>query len=488
MSLSNLIDRLLRRGGSNEGPFHRPKRPVRPLLPSLRWAMVWFRSSFLPSQNYLIILAVLIGLLTGLGSVTFILILRALTDFAQNQIADAMGIFGPANLVLLPALGGLLAGPLIYRVAKEAKGHGVPEVMTALASQGGHIRRRVVTVKVIASSLTIGFGGAAGREGPMVQIGAGLGSLIGQLARVSTQSVRTMVACGAAGGIAATFNAPIAGALFSMEILMGRIHADFLLVLLTSLSSCLVARHFLGNSPAFKAPPYELISSRELFLYFLMGIIVGLAAIAYVRLLYWTEDYFSEWKFPEYLKPAVGGLIVGLVLRYFPEVYGSGFPAIEAALWVRLPWDALIGLFLAELIANCATLGSGGSGGVFAPSLFMGAMVGGAFGTFAHALFPTWTAGSGAYAMVGMACSFAAVAKAPATSILILFEMTNDYRIMLPLMAAIVASVYISHWLITHSIYTLKLHRRGIPYPYVPETEVETDASVPELRPDSQTT
>jgi CIC family chloride channel protein len=358
--------------------------------------------------------------------------------------------------------------------------------MTALATKGGHIRRRVVTVKVMASSLTIGFGGAAGREGPMVQIGAAMGSAIGQLARISTQNVRTLVACGAAGGIAATFNAPIAGAIFSMEVLMGRIQADFLLVLLTSLSSCLVARHFLGNYPAFQAPPYELTSPGELFPYFLMGIIIGLAAIAYVRLLYRAEDFFASWPFPEYLKPAVGGLIVGLVLRFFPQVYGSGFPAIEAALWVRLSWDVLIGLFLAQLVANCATLGSGGSGGVFAPSLFMGAMLGGAYGTFVHHLYPDWTAGSGAYAMVGMACFFAAAAKAPTTSILILFEMTNDYRIILPLMAATVGSVYVSHWLMTHSIYTLKLHRRGIHYPYQPETGTESATSVPELRPGSQ--
>jgi chloride channel protein, CIC family len=455
-------------------------------LPHWNWAMVWFRSSFLPSQNYLIILAVITGLLTGLGSVGFIYILYAISDFAQHRIAGLFGIFGPANLVLLPALGGLLVGPLIHYVAREAKGHGVPEVMTALALHGGHIRRRVVTVKVIASALTIGFGGAAGREGPMVQIGAAIGSVIGQLSRISTQSVRTMVACGAAGGIAATFNAPIAGAIFSMEILMGRIHTDFLLVLLTSLSSCLVARHFLGNYPAFQAPTYQLVSPSELFLYFLMGLIVGLAAIAYMRLLYRTEDYFVAAKFPEFLKPAVGGLIVGLVLRFFPEVYGTGFPAIEASLWVRLPWDALIGLFVAEMVANCAALGSGGSGGVFAPCLFMGSMVGGAFGTLAHVLFPTWTAGSGAYAMVGMACFFAAAAKAPTTSILILFEMTNDYRIILPLMTAIVGSVYVSHWLVTHSIYTLKLHRRGIPYPYRPDVEPEPPFPLPELKPDRQ--
>ncbi len=431
-----------------------------------RWARVWLRSSFLPEQNYLIILAVVVGVLTGLGSVSFIYVLEMVAGFARGPVASLFDRFGAAQLVLLPAIGGLMVGPIVQRFAKEAKGHGVPEVMTALARFGGYIRKRVVSVKVIASSLTIGFGGTAGREGPMVQIGAAIGSLVGQWTRLTTTDLRTLVSCGAAGGVAATFNAPIAGAIFSMEVLIGRIRTDFLLVLLTSLSSCLVARYFLGNFPAFMAPTYSLVSPAEVPLYFLMGTIMGAAATGYLRMLYWSEDVFSRWQFPEWLKPAVGGLMVGLVLRFFPEVYGSSFEAIESALWVRFDADLLWWLFVAALVANCATLGSGGSGGVFAPSLYMGAMLGGVFGSFAHAWFPDWTAGSGAYALVGMAAFFAAAAKAPTTAIIILFEMTNDYRIMLPLMAAVVGSVYISHRYSPFSIYTLRLHQRGIPFPY----------------------
>lgn len=436
-----------------------------------RWTRLWLRASFLPEQNYLIILAVTVGVLTGLGSVGFIYVLESVAEFARGPVASAFERFGTAQLVLLPALGGLMVGPLVQRFAREAKGHGVPEVMTALATRGGHIRKRVVSVKVIASSLTIGFGGTAGREGPMVQIGSAIGSIVGQATKLTAADVRTLVTCGAAGGVAATFNAPIAAAIFSMEVLIGRIRTDFLLVLLTSLSSCLVARYFLGNFPAFMAPVYTLVSPAEVPLYFLMGTLIGVAAIAYVRLLYWSEDRFGRWRFPEWLKPAVGGLMVGLVIRFFPEVYGASFDAIESALWVRFPWELLFGLFVAALVANCATLGSGGSGGVFAPSLYMGAMLGGVFGSFAHALFPDWTGGSGAYAMVGMAAFFAAAAKAPTTSILILFEMTNDYRIMLPLMAAVVGSVYISHRFSPFSIYTLRLHQRGIAFPYATEAD-----------------
>ena len=281
---------------------------LRARLSVWRWAKVWLRASFLPEQNYLIILSVVVGVLTGLGSVGFIRILEMVTSFARGPVAGLFSGFGPAQLVLLPALGGLVVGPLVHVFAREAKGHGVPEVMTALATRGGRIRKRVVTIKVIASSLTIGFGGVAGREGPMVQIGSAIGSTIGQWTKLTSNNVRTLVTCGAAGGIAATFNAPIAAAIFSMEVLIGQIRTDFLLVLLTSLSSCMIARYFLGNNPAFMSPIYTLQSPAELPLYFLMGLLIGTAAIAYVKLLYRAEDLFGAWKFPDYLKPAVGGL------------------------------------------------------------------------------------------------------------------------------------------------------------------------------------
>ena len=434
-------------------------------LSDRRRARVWLRSSFLPEQNYLIILAVAVGVVTGLGSVGFILVIELLADFARGPVAALLERFGPARLVLLPALGGLLVGPIVQRFAPEAKGHGVPEVMTALATRGGHVSKRIVTVKVVAASLTIGFGGAAGRVGPLAHVGSAIGSMVARWTRPARPNVRRLATCGAAGGVAAIFDAPIAAAIFAMEVLIGRVRGDFLLVLLASLGSSLTARYLLGNFPAFRVPQYELASTAELPLYFLMGALLGTAASGYVRLLYWSEDTFGGWRFPDYLKPAAGGLIVGLLLRFYPQIYGAGFPAIEPALEGRLPWELLLGLFAAQLLANCATLGSGGSGGVFAPCLYMGAMLGGAFGSLASGLLPGWTAGAGAYAMVGMAAFFAAAAKAPTTAILLLFEMTNDYRIVLPLMAATAGSVYISHRVQPFSVYTLKLQRRGIELP-----------------------
>ncbi len=430
-----------------------------------RTARIWLRSSFLPEQNYLIILAVVVGVITGLGSVGFILVIELLADFARGPVAALLERFGPARLVLLPALGGLMVGPLVQRFAPEAKGHGVPEVMTALATRGGHIRKRIVAVKVVAASLTIGFGGAAGRVGPLVQVGSAIGSTVARWTRPARPNVRRLMTCGAAGGVAAMFNAPIAAAIFAMEVLIGRVRGDFLLVLLTSLGSCLTAGYLLGDSPAFRVPEYELASAAELPLYLLLGALLGTAAAGYVRLLYWSEDAFGGWRFPDYLKPAAGGLVVGLLLRFYPQIYGAGFPAIEPALEGCLPWELLLGLFAAQMLANCATLGSGGSGGVFAPCLYMGAMLGGAFGSLAGGLFPDGTAGPGAYALVGMAAFFAAAAKKAATSILLLLEMTGDYRIVLPLLAATAGSVYVSHRVLPFSVYTLKLQRRGVGLP-----------------------
>jgi CIC family chloride channel protein len=455
-------------------------RRTAPHAPMWGWTTRWFQRSFVPSQNYLILLSVVVGLLTGLGSVGFIRMLGAITRFSREVIGGgSLGFLGSASVVLLPALGGLMAGPLIERFAKEAKGHGVPEVMMALSTRGGRIRKRVAMIKILASSLTIGFGGSAGREGPMVQIGATLGSAIGQSARLASRSVRTLVACGAAGGIAATFNAPIAGAIFAVEVLVGRIHTEFLPVLLTSVSSCIVARSFLGDHPSFVVPAYQLAGPWELVPYFVMGLALGFAAVGYVKLLYAAEDVFDGWAFPAALKPAIGGLMVGVVLRFFPQVFGTGFPAIESALWARFPWELLLALFAAEMVANCATLGSGGSGGVFAPGLYMGCMLGGAFGALVHTIAPEATGGPGAYAMVGMAAFFAAEAKAPMTALLILFEMTNDYRIMLPLMAATVGAVSVSHRLLPQSIYTLKLHRRGIAFPFLDKAEAPPPRTAP---------
>ncbi len=431
----------------------------------------------IPEGAYLSVISVLVGLTTGLGAVIFIKLLQYTTHFFFETGRGVLTLLGEYYVILLPAIGGLIVGPLIYRFAQEAKGHGVPEVMTAMAVKGGRIRKRVAFAKIVTSALTIGSGGSAGREGPMIQIGAGIGSTVGQYLKMSDERIKTLVACGAAGGIAATFNAPIAGAMFALEIFMGQVSLDFSLVILSSVSSAIVSRAMLGDFPSFTVPAYGLLSAKEMPLYLLLGVLAGLAAVAFVRVLYWFEDRFDSWRFPAYLMPAVGGLLVGVMGFFLPQIFGTGFPAIEEALNGRTSLALLAILIFAKMLATPLTLASGGSGGVFAPALFVGAMLGGAYGHIVHGLFPSFTAGAGAYALVGMGAVFGGAAQAPITAIIIIFEMTGDYRIILPIMTSTVISVLIYNVLNKETIYTLKLVKRGIRFRA--GRDVDVMASIP---------
>jgi len=412
----------------------------------------------------LVLLAVIVGAAAGVGAVVF----RALIEAARNGFFEGLGnvllFLGPYRVILFPALGGAIVGPLIYFLAREAKGHGVPEVMDAVALQDGRIRPRVAVVKSLASSICIGSGGSAGREGPIVQIGSALGSTIGQLLKLNPERVRLLVACGAAGGISATFNAPIAGAIFALEVILRQFTTDsFGMVVLSSVTAAVVARRAFGDTPAFAVPPYSLVSAWELPLYFLLGIIAALVGIAFVRCLYGCEDLWDRWKaLPEYLKPISGGVVIGIIGVWFPHIFGVGYETIETVLRSEVTLGLVALLMVFKVLATSVTIGSGGSGGIFAPSLFIGAMMGSAFGQLVHACFPQVTADAGAYAIVGMGAVFAAAAHAPMVSVLILFEMTNDYAIILPLMTSVVVATILSQRLQRENIYTLKLLRRGI--------------------------
>lgn len=418
-------------------------------------------------SNVLALTAVLVGILSGLGAVALEFLLRA---FGKLFLASETTVTTDAlRVVVAPVIGGLLAGPLIARGAREAKGHGVPEVMEAVAVKGGRIRGRVAVVKTIASALTIGSGGSAGREGPIVQVGATLGSKTGQLLQMSEARIRLLVACGAAGGIAAAFNAPLAGVFFALEVILQRFSTrGFATVVLSAVTASAIWRSAFGNQPVLNVPAFGLRSPVELLFYVILGLLAAVAAIVFIRSLYWAEDRFDGTPIPMDLKPAVGGLLLGLVglatlrLGEGSLAYGSGLPGINLALGGSLTWWVLLTLLGAKLVATSVTLGSGASGGVFAPSLFMGAMLGAAFGQGVHALFPGVTTSAGAYAMVGMAAVFAGAAHAPISSILILFEMTNDYRIILPLMLACIVATLASTVAQPDSIYTLKIRRKGV--------------------------
>ena len=432
-------------------------------------------------------IAIAIGAGTGLGAVIFIQMIAFVQRVFFEGGAALLGFLGRGLFILVPILGGLLGGPIIAFFAKEAKGHGVPEVMQAIALRGGRIRPRVVVAKVLASALCIGSGGSAGREGPIVQVGAALGSTIGQWLHFSEARIRNFVACGAAAGIAATFNAPIAGVMFALEIILGEMHLpDLGSVVVSALTASTLARVFLGDRPAFIIPQYGIQSPGEVVLFVVLGILSAVVAVAFIRMLYWFEDRFDAWKFPEALKPAVGGALLGGLAFFYPmilglgfvpaeesllglplaaslpHVFGSGFPVIESALLGQVSIGLLIALVLLKPLATSLTLGSGNSGGVFAPALFTGAALGGAFGLMVDNLFPGATAGPGAFAIVGMAAVFAGAARAPLTAILIVFEMTNDYRLIVPLMTGVIVSQIVAERLLKESIYTLKLTRRGI--------------------------
>ncbi|MDH4179141.1 MAG: chloride channel protein [Armatimonadota bacterium] len=417
-----------------------------------------------PAPTGMVALAVLVGIGSGYGAVVFRwLISTAHAGFFEG-LRGALPWLGRYYVILVPALGGLLVGLLVYFLAQEAKGHGVPEVMMAVMHKGGRIRPRVAVIKSLASAICIGSGGSVGREGPIVQIGSALGSTMGQILKLSDERIRVLVACGAAGGISATFNAPIAGVLFALEVILRDFSIrSFGLVVLSSVSSLVISHIYLGDHPAFTiAHPYALVSAWELPLYFLLGLMAGLVGRGFIWIMYRFEDVFEAWSFPEYLKPVVGGLAVGTIGVWYPQVFGVGYETIDAGLAAKLGVMLLWTLVLLKPLATSLTIGSGGSGGVFAPSLFIGCMLGGAFGDLVHGAYPAVTATGGAYALVGMGAVFAGAAHAPMTAIIILFEMTGDYRIIGPLMIATVVSSLLSEFMSRESIYTLKLSRRGV--------------------------
>ncbi len=429
----------------------------------------------------MVVAAVSVGLAGAAGAVLFRLLIRTvqavafggvdglstlasegMTAEAHDPLADTLALEWYWRLAI-PATGGLIVGPLIYFFAREARGHGVPEVMKAVALRGGIIRARIVAIKALASALSIGTGGSVGREGPIVQIGSAFGSTLGQILRLPTLQIRTLVACGAAAGISATFNAPIAGALFASEVIVGDFAVtQFTPIVISSVVATVVSRFFLGNHPAFEVPVYDIVSPLELAPYMLAGIVAGLVAVAFIRSLNAAEVFFERLAVPPYLQAALGGLIVGLIAIELPQVFGVGYTTISASLAGTLPALTMAGLVFAKIAATSVTIGSGGSGGIFAPSLFLGAMTGGFLGTHIHALFPDATAASGAYALVTMGALVAATTHAPISAIIIIFELTQTIDIIPALMVACVVSTLVCQLLSKDSIYTSKLRRQGI--------------------------
>ncbi|BDH07254.1 chloride channel protein [Streptomyces seoulensis] len=417
--------------------------------------------------------AVLVGAGAGAGSVAFRWCINVFTRLLSGH-ADYAGApgagnphvpwLGPYFVLLAPVVGGLLYGPLVNRFAREARGHGVPEVMLAVAQRGGQISPKVAVVKTLASALTIGSGGSVGREGPIVQIGAALGSTLGRVTKAAEGHMKLLVACGAAGGIAATFNAPLAGVFFAMELILGTFSAEaFGATVLASVTASVIGRAAFGDVAFLALPPFHVDHLDQYALFALLGLVAAVTGVGFSRALYLIEDACDWlWRGPEWLRPAVGGLALGLVLLALPQMYGVGYPVLENATEGRYALGFLLLLLVGKVVATSLTIGIGGSGGVFAPSLFIGAMLGSAYGIGVHHMLPGTAGAVGAYALVGMGATFAGAARAPITAVVILFELTGEYSIILPLMLAVVMATATSRLLTRDTIYTLKLRRRGI--------------------------
>jgi chloride channel protein, CIC family len=416
---------------------------------------------------FMIMVAIIIGILAGFGAIGIRTLIKEISDLCFTGDGTLLERLEDAPwwvLLSVPTIGGLIVGPLISKFAPEAKGHGVPEVMQSVLLRGGLIRPRVAIVKALASAITIGTGGSVGREGPIIQIGASLGSTVGQFFRVPSKRMKTLVGCGAAAGIAAAFNAPIAGALFAVEIiLMDFAVAQFSPIVIASVMATVVSHQFEGDFAAFAVPGYHLQSPVELSFYFILGILAGLVSYAFIKVLYFSEELWDEkLKIPNKWKAGIGGLIVGCTALIFPQIMGVGYDSINMALNSHGLWYMALILIFLKIFSTSITLGSGGSGGIFAPSLFMGAMLGAFFGSVVHGIFPEITAQPGAYALVAMGGLVAGTTRAPITAIIIVFELTKDYNIILPLMITCIIATMLSSKLSRESIYTLKLLLRNI--------------------------
>ncbi len=413
--------------------------------------------------SYFLVFSILVGTGTAFGAIFFRWLIMQINNLFFVEGENLLGFMGHYYVIIIPAIGGLLVGPIVYFFAREAKGHGVPEVINAMATNGGRIRPRVAIIKTLASSICIGSGGSAGREGPIIQIGSAFGSSVGQLFNLTEEKTKTLVACGAGAGIAATFNAPLGGIFFALEVILREYGLkNFSSVVLSSVTATVISRSFLGDHPTFQTPPFQLYSIMDMPYYFVFGLFTALAALLFIKVLYKSEDIFNSIKMPPYLKPALGGLLIGTIGLFFPQIFGVGYDVIESTINGELVLGIIVALVFLKIVATSITLGSGGSGGIFAPSLFIGALLGEAFGRMATIILPSTVIPPGAFALVGMAAVFAGTSHAPISAILLLFEMTGNYQILPPLMVTCVISVILVRWISKPSIYTLKLLRRGI--------------------------
>ena len=413
-------------------------------------------------------MAAAVGLLAGLGNVLFrrLIDLFHLLIFEKGSELLGIGSAFPALLLLplLPAAGAVLLIPLDLLFPGEVRGYGLPRFLERVNLRGALFRARTLAVKIIAPAVTIGTGGSAGVEGPIAQIGGIVGSMVGQIFHVGHERLKTLVACGVAAGIAGTFNAPLAGVFFAHEIvLLGSFEgSSFTPVVIASGVGTITTWLLDGNRRAFQIPPSTLVSSWEAVTFILLGLAMAYLAVHFIRSFYAISDRFRSSPLPTWLKAILGAAATGAVAIAIPQVLGNGYEHVEKALAGEGPGPLLLLIAFAKIYSTGLTLGSGNAGGVFAPSLFIGAMAGGAFGSVVTALFPESSSGAGVYALAGMGGFLAAATHAPMTAIFLIFEMTGEYSLILPIMFTCGIGYAVSRHLQKDSIDTLDLARRGI--------------------------
>lgn len=419
--------------------------------------------------SVMLVLGVLIGIAGGLGALGFHYLIRFMKTifYAPTTAETFMDVVQGLpwyHRLLAPVVGALIIGPLIHYVAQEARGHGVSAVMESVAFRGGRIRFQVAPLRALISAICIGSGGAAGRQGPIVQIGASLGSSVGQFLKMSPDNIKTLLCAGAAAGVGGTFNAPLAGAIFGLEVFLREIKFKSLCpILLSAVVGTKLANSVLGRTGSIlEIPEFIMTGWMELLPYVGLGLVAAAVALFYENSLYSLEHFFHRFSLPEAVKPAVGGLLLGVLGLSIPQIMATGYPVMENALWNRLPLQTVAIFMVAKILATCLTLGSGGSGGIFGPSLFIGSMMGSAYGQLAHSWMPGIVAGPAPYSMVGMGAVFAGISHAPVSAVMLLFEMTRDPMSMLPLILACTVSAVASRFYQKKNIYTTKLFNRGV--------------------------
>jgi CIC family chloride channel protein len=422
----------------------------------------------LQSRPLMFLLAAIVGVLGGVGATVF----KELSTLAQHVFISGNGSILEAVVhlpwykrLLIPACGGALAGFIVYLLPKEVKGHGVSEIMEAVTIRRGILNFRAALVRSLSSLMSIGSGASIGREGPIVQIAAAFASKAGQFFRVSKENQSILVGCGVAAGLAAAYNVPIAASFFVMEIIIGNFAVDiFAPLVISSVTSTLVYRKVFGNDPVYGTPHFVMVSNWELIAYILLGICSGIAAAFFRRALSYSEKQFNRIPGPIPWKLALGGLIVGLIGIQWPDVWGNGYSTINFILKNQMTIGLIAILFFMKVFATTASVGSGASGGVFTPTQFIGACLGGVIGYICHGIFPHYVAQPSAYALVGMGCLMAGTTYAPIMAIMMIFETTLNYEIILPLMLSCILSSTIARQFNRDSIYTEKLRRKGISY------------------------